>query len=30
MCGLETKVMVLQEQVAHLTLELLRERVSAV
>jgi len=25
-CGLETKVMVLQEQVAHLTLELLRER----
>ena len=25
-CGLEAKVMVLQEQVAHLTLELLRER----
>ncbi len=25
-CGLETKVMALQEQVAHLTLELLRER----
>jgi len=29
-CGLETKVMALQEQVAQLTLELLRERVSAV
>jgi len=29
-CGLETKVMALQEQLAQLTLELLRERVSAV
>jgi hypothetical protein len=28
--GLEAKVMTLQEQLAHLTLELLRERVSAV
>ena len=29
-CGLEAKVMALQEQLAQLTLELLRERVSAV
>ncbi len=29
-CGLEAKVMTLQEQLAQLTLELLRERVSAV